>query len=40
VLLDFIVGLGLVVLVAFVLVSFGISFHELVHGVERFFGVG
>jgi len=40
VLLDLIVAFGLIVLMAFVLVSFGVTFHELMHGVEHFFGIG
>lgn len=38
--LDLVVAFGLIALAAFVLVSFGISFHQLLHGVEKFFGVG
>lgn len=40
VVLDLFIAFGLIVLMAFVLVSLGISFHELMRGVERFFGVG
>jgi hypothetical protein len=40
VLLDAIVGLALIVLGAFALNSLGLSFHEILHGAARFFGLG
>jgi len=38
--LDLVVGLALVLFGACVLSSFGVTFHEIVHGASRFFGLG
>jgi len=38
--LDLVVGLALVLLGAFALSSFGITFREILHGASRFFGLG
>jgi hypothetical protein len=39
VLLDLVLSLGLVLLAAYALDTLGISFHEILHGALRFFGV-
>jgi hypothetical protein len=39
VLLDVIVLFGVVLVGAFVLYGVGLTFHEILHGAERFFGV-
>lgn len=38
--LDLIVGLALILLGAFALNRLGISFHAILHGASRFFGIG
>jgi len=39
VLLDAILALGMILVGAFVLYHAGLTFHSLLHGAERFFGV-
>jgi hypothetical protein len=39
VVLDVVVAVGLIVIGAFVLEAVGVSWADLVHGVERFFGL-
>lgn len=39
VLLDLVLSFGLILLMAYALDSLGISFHEILHGALRFFGV-
>jgi hypothetical protein len=38
VLLDAIVAFGIILIGAFLLSQAGLSFHQLLHGAERFFG--
>jgi hypothetical protein len=40
VVLDLIVGVALLALAAFVLASFGLTFHEILRGARHFFGLG
>jgi hypothetical protein len=40
VLLDAVLALALLLVGAYLLQSAGLSFHELLHGAARFFGVG
>jgi hypothetical protein len=39
VLLDLVLAVGLVLVGAFLLSELGITFHSILHGAERFFGV-
>ena len=39
VLLDIVLALGLILIGAFLLNAMGLSFHSILHGAERFFGV-
>ncbi len=36
--LDLVLGVGVILVGAFLLYSAGLSFHTLLHGAERFFG--
>lgn len=39
VLLDLVLAVGLILLAAFVLFAFGITFHEILSGAGHFFGI-
>jgi|HubBroStandDraft_1064217.scaffolds.fasta_scaffold336920_2 hypothetical protein len=39
VVLDLILGIGIVLVGAFLLFDLGFTFHMILHGAERFFGV-